>query len=354
MFLCVCLPLSIEISSGIQIHSIISWEIIIPTFAYMLLAFTATQYHKENSFHVYNDCCRLVLTIIVFHSWLSVIYNMKSAIINCVLETNINEGVLTECKKYGLIRNCVKGISHINRINSARTKCPTSLLGSTLGGFYMLLIILFRFIPTGIYGLWNLYTWSSERFIACKSEVNNEKFVSPSNKTLNVCTIILLPCVIAEVSVSNIKPLSSINCIHFFIVIILLQNMIHNVNLEIKAILTILQRICFYTGLVFIFVDLCQRSMEIIMTCFSGNDIDNYLKDMCTQSYGTRGIEQCYMALSDVDPSFFLRDGCPTSFFQDIHSTILYSANIFKVVAFSVGLIVSFSINTQEKASEKY
>ena len=346
-FLCVCLPLSIEISSGIQIQSIISWEIIIPTFAYMLLAFQTTKCFQEKNFQIYKECCRLLLVVIVFHSWLSLIYNMQNAIINCVFETNINEKYLAECKKYGLITNCIKGISHINRINSARTKCPTSILGSGLGGWYMLLIIIFRFIPTGIYGLWNLYTWKTERFINSVKEHKETNYI-PSNKILNICTVILLPCVIAEVSVSNIKPLSSINCIHFFIAIIIIQNATHNYSKEIKSALYFIQRLCFYTGLIFLFVDLCQRSMEIIMTCFSGNDIDEYLKDICTQSYGKRGLEQCYLALSDVDPYYFLRDGCPTSFFQDVHSTILYCANILKVVVFSIGLLISFSMYKTE------
>ena len=346
-FLCVCLPLSIEISSGIRMQSIISWEIIIPTFAYMLLAFQATRCFDKHNFQIYVELCRLTLTIIVFHSWLSIIYNMKTAIVNCVLETSLNDNYLIECKKYGLVKNCIEGISHINRMNSARTKCPTSILGSTLGGWYMLLVILFRFIPTGIYGLWNLYTWNPERFArsgSCGTTEEKEKHVVPSGKILSICTVILLPCLLGEISVSNIKPLSSINCIHFFVAIIIIQNSVHGCSADIKSALLYVQRLCFYSGVIFLFVDLCQRSMEIIMTCFTGNKVDEYLKDTCTHSYGVRGIEQCYMALSDVDPYYFLKDGCPTSFFRDIQTAILYCSNIAKVVVFSVGLLMSFSM----------
>ena len=346
-FLCVCLPLSIEITTGIKLQSIIGWEIIIPTYTYMLLAHQATRTSNEIHFRIYTETCRIMLVVVVFYSWLSATYNMKSAIIDCVLPLSGIGNYLIECKRYGLGKNCIDGISHINRMNSARTRCPVAILGPTLGGWYMLVVIIFRFIPTGIYGLWNLYTWNSKRFMKGDNlDTNVQKNIAivPSNRILNICTLILLPCVLGEVSVSHIKPLSSINCIHYFIVIILIQNTIQSCSVEIRSPLVYIQKLCFYTGMIFLFLDLCNRSMEIIMTCYTGDKTEKHLKDMCAHLHGVGGMERCYMALSDVDPTHFLRDGCPSSFFHDIQSSILYCSNIIKVIVMSVGLLMSFTV----------
>lgn len=348
MFVLSCLPILCELHA--EMKTVVSWKISIIILFYMLFAFKAGSPHTgKESFPIYMQCCKACLCCVVAYAWMSLIFSIDETLVTCLIlqAKGKQDNHFADCQRYGLHTKCLESISFLNKMNAAVSRCPSSLLGSSLGTFYLLSTVLCRFIPAAIYGLWNLYTWTELRFRSKSSHSHTEEAASsllkprtyPSNKGLLLCSIVLLSCILVEAGIPRIKQLSSFHVILPFIGILCLQSLLHKYRHRdsTKIILIDLQRICIYVCIFFSSMDFVINCMMLMSQCLGARlDIDKIRND-CINTHGPRGVEDCYKSIGQIDVSSnSYPNYCPL--LGKPETTILYTANVLQVITLSIGI----------------
>lgn len=328
--------MGIELCSGARLAALVSWEIIVFCFAYMFLAFSATNRERTKS-KFPQELCRASLIVLVFYSWLSFLANIYSSLAVCMMDTQTNSEYMRECQSFGFQDACLKAVTHVNRISSAMNRCPSLVLGNSLGAMYTFLVVFARFLMTSLYGTWNLYTWDSSRFVA--GGWPSSPVIILNIKILMTVSLVVLVASMVEISIVDIKPLSSPFSILFLVAIVALGT-----NRPFTRLHLDLQKTLLYSTIFFSLLDTSHRMMDIVMTCFNSSDIEKYIASHCKNSFDQNGPQNCYSSLNQLDPTYFMREGCPSSIFAETRVVILYSANMIKVVTLCIGLIMSFAL----------
>lgn len=345
-----CMPILIEMHGDMR--TILDWKIVIPLFMYTLFAFKATsEYRKKPEiFQMYKQSCKASLCCVVVYAWLCLFFSIESTLAKCLViqAQGHMKDRLYDCKRHGMQSKCVDAIQFVNRMYVATNQCPTSVLGWTLGTVYTLSVVCFRFIPTALYGLWNLYTWSDDRFmtpgIAVKaSERETGPHVLPNNKTLTVCTIVLMMCVLVEAGIPQILPLCNFTTILHFVAILALQNSLnkHRMRDSSRHAMTEMQRMLCYAGIFHVIIDFVMNLMTILNNCVHPTVEEKLTSNQCSNPHGALSVEECYAAMTESSETFSPRSGmCPKDMSPPV--TLLYGANIIQVITLTLGVLLSF------------
>ena len=341
-----CMPLLCEMHADMK--TTVRWEVCVIILLYTLFAFKAgSQSRGSESFLIYVQCCKASLCCVVAYAWMSFIFNIDSTLVTCLLmqAKGTQDNKFIDCQRHGLHMKCLDSLSFLKKMNAAVTRCPSSLLGSSLGSFYLLSTLVCRFIPAAVYGLWNLYTWSESRFKS-KANVPLPGRTKPaSSKGLLLCCLILLCCVHVEAAISNVIQLSTFTVILPFVVVLCFQTVLQKQRFRetAKMILLDIQRICVYVCVFYVCLDFVMNCTTLMTQCLVGKIESDDVRNNCINAQGPRGMEHCFASLGRIDAtSYGYQDSCPS--FGKPETTVLYAANVLQVVTLTVGIGLCYVI----------
>ena len=342
------MPLLLEMHGDVL--TFVDWRIIIPLVLYTLFVFKVSQMqdrHNNLTTHTIFVCCaKSALCTIVFYAWMSLFFNLHRVLVNCLMLQS--EGSpdlqLTPCRHNGIVTECLESLSLVNRIHLMYEKCPSSTLGPSLGTVYLFMIVLLRFIPTGIYGLWKLYVWNPKQFEQkCQTETHNTLPVyTPNAKILLGCTIMLLPCIMMSAAMQDVLQLSHFTtAIPFLTIIVIHYNLQKRLyNKEATVVLCQLMRICMYVSLVYSISDFIINGLGIIKLCLGPEIKSEEAIQQCNGFDWSSNIEQCYEKLIGVDATFFSSNRCPKM--DDPTTTVIYISSVIQLLVLTLGVVLAF------------
>ena len=344
------MPLLLEMHGDIS--TFVDWHIIIPIVLYTMFVFKLSQNDPSNddTTHAIFVCCaKSTLCTTVFFAWMSLFFNLHIVLVKCLMVQS--EGSpdlhLTQCRHNGIVTECLETLSLVNRIHLMSEKCPSSVLGPSLGTVYLFMIVLLRFIPTGIYGLWKLYVWDPRQFEQKNeyiSEIHTAQYFTPNTKILLGCTIALLPCIMTSAALQD-----TIQLIHFTTAIPFLTIIIIHYNLrksdhskDANTALHQLMRTCVYVSIIYSITDFVINGLTIIKQCLGPEIQREETIQQCNGFEWSSGIERCYEKLSDIDATFFPDSRCPKM--GDPITISLYIANTLQLCLLTIGVLLAFII----------
>ena len=344
-FVSCCVPFCIEILVGGVMHSPMPWQCMVIAWLYTSLAFKATvaKRYFPVEFTAYGACCHASLYVLTAYTWLSFFNQLYTSTISCMLPSTeyVGGGMLIECQRGGLVRDCEKSINFLNKITVAQARCPTQMLGYSLGNTYMVLVYLFRFIPCGIFSMWNLYTWNENRFDSTEymspSEVKVTSRDMPKLKPLMFSVCIVILCCILEITGSHIHPLSSFEVVLPYVFGLSLYYALatKRMNETSKDFIFITKNMVFITGIVYTVADFVMNSTGILYRCIGNDAIENELKHTCKDVGDASAISKCYNMISRLDDTYFHREACPA---LNTSTFVMYTSNIVKVIVLAIAV----------------
>jgi hypothetical protein len=372
IFIFCCLPLTIELVHNVGMLTIIDWHIICLAYIYWQLC-----YHRRKGISqiigdgILNELCHIALTTLVTHAWISFLSSIRSVIVACLLEdiTTSNHNyshLLSQSCKTGVTPSCLNVLNQINKHSTSNRICPSSIVGSRLGYVYFFFVIIFRFIPCAIYGLWILYSWNNtdnkrNDGLKCTDDEMHEKHISSSFKQLKfnqtylfVCVGIICSCVVIEIALQgNVHSLSSPNVIMPYIALVYIQYCFISKRYRESTlqILIILQKLAMQMSIIYSLLDFFIQVMYVTSVCIPDVISVSEITDICSRAvHESKQEEKCHELIQKHIVKPMSSDMCP-SFFNEKQSiiSVLYTANVIKVFVLSLGtLLLKPSIKCEE------
>lgn len=253
---------------------------------------------------------------------------------------------LTPCRHNGIVTECLESMSLVNRIHLMSEKCPTSILGPSLGTVYLFMIVLLRFITTGIYGLWKLYVWNPKQFEhgnECHAEKHNMvSAFAPNAKILLGCTVVLLPCIMMSAALQDVLQLSHFTTAIPFLTIIVIHYNLHKrlYNNESIIVLYQLMKMCMYVSVIYSISDFIINGLAIIKLCMGPEMQSEEIIQQCNGFSWSSSVEQCYEKLTGVDATFFSGNRCPK--WGDPTTTMVYISSVIQLLVLTLGVVLAF------------
>jgi hypothetical protein len=348
MLVCAFLPLCFELVAGRDMISPVEWKVILFVFLYTAFVFQAVSCSNKDTtkFRVFEQCAKVSLLAAVAYCWLTFLHGMQQSIVTCLLlDTQSLRGEeIKECREGGLATGCIQALKTLNSFDRISTNCPQALLGSFIGKIYMVAVICFRCIAIGIVGLWNLYSWDDNRFKSSGQWERPQEENSKASSTKHMCGLLvcLLPCIVVEVAVPQLIPLSSLEVVVAQIVVFGLQYVIKvgARDNHARSILITMQKVTVCSVIFYTLMDFTVQCIRIIFSCVRGGVADEKLMEVCTGAKSRSDIETCYALLDDLQPSFYSLEKCPRA--ETIPAVLLYLANALKVLILTMGNTVIF------------
>ncbi len=339
------IPILIEMFG--EMKAVVDWKITVVIFAYTLFAFSATEQFGTKLFEVNVQCCKAALSVVVAYGWLSLVFNIERSIVPCLIAEGetAQRAVVDNCVRMGLNTKCLDSIAFINRLNAATDKCATSVVGRTLGNIYNASIVLCRFIPSSVFGMWSLFTWTSERFAKETRVAEKETqptFSVPSTKVLFLCAVLLFSCLVVEAGVASVMPLSHFTVLLPFVAVIALHRALHTMTYgeTTRNILSHLQQTCIYMCLFYTLADVVMNAVTMMNACVRMEAEDNVLQQACTKTGGSFRLEDCYQHIAEMNPAFFSGSTKCPDMTKPSHA-IFIMANILQVVTLTFGMLTA-------------
>ena len=347
------MPLLLEMHGDIL--TFVDWHIIIPLLIYTVFMFKSTKsYSRTNNSatHAIFVCCaKSALCSTVFYAWMSLFFNLHRVLVKCLMVQS--EGSpdlqLTSCQHNGIVTECLESLSFVNHIQLMSEKCPSSILGPSLGIVYISMIVFLRFIPTGIYGLWKLYVWDPKQFEQegqdmgyYSGKCSNVPVHSPNAKILLGCTVVLLPCMMLGAALQDVMQLSHFTtAIPFLIIITIQYNMQkREYNNDTNIGLEQLMQTCMYVSIVYSISDFVINGLAIIKLCLGPETQSEETIHQCNGLEWSSSIDQCYKELSSMDTAFYSSTRCPKM--GDTTTTIIYITNTLQMLVLTIGVFLAF------------
>jgi hypothetical protein len=359
LLLLASIPLLLEMHGDMS--TILDWRIILLLLPYTLFAFKAAKSHLlgKEDFHVFAQCCKVSLVMVVCYSWMSLFSSIGNTMVPCLLvqAEGTPDGSLVECRRHGLVTKCLKSVTLLFRANNLSNQCPQSVLGTSLGSTYLLVVTLFRFVPTAFYGLWNLYVWDATKMFQsnvspkdCGSLPKDTKeYKPPSSKVLLVCTVLVLCCITVNIAIQDIPPLAHIStALPFFSILVMHYNMeTRRYRENVKHVMGSLMNTSLYISVAYSTLDFVMNCLSMINTCIQSNANEDAIIEKCSDPQGPMSIQECYQTISEIDGTFFTTNKCPV--FGSPSVTLRYVGDVTLVMALTIGLMVAFARDVRQR-----
>lgn len=349
MLVCAVLPLCFELVAGRDMISPIEWKVILFVFLYTAFVFQAVSCSNRDTtrFRVFEQCAKVSLLVAVAYCWLTLLHGMQQSIVTCLLVDTqpLRDEEIKECMEGGLAIGCIQALKKLNSLDKISTNCPQILLGSFIGKIYMVAVICFRCIAIGIVGLWNLYSWDDSRFRSSGQWERPHTESSKASSTKHMCGLLvcLLPCIVVEVAVPQVIPLSSLEVTVIQIAVFGLQYVIKvgARDPQARSVLITMQKVIVCAVIFYTLLDFIVQCIRIIFSCVRGQVADDKVMEVCRGARSRSDIETCYSFLDDLEPSFYSLEKCPQGE-ETIPAILLYLANSLKVLILTVGNTIVF------------
>lgn len=357
MLACAFVPLCFELAAGRYMVSAVEWNVIVFVFLYAAFCFEATSYRCTSSakMEVCRQCAKVGLFLAVAYSWLSFLHGMQDSIVKCLLVDleGAGDSVEATCREGGFRRGCVRAVKSLNELNKVATNCPQFKLGYFIGNVYTVVVLCFRGFAVGVVGIWNLYSWDPARFRSGGSSDEAENGPgTPSSKHMYVLLLCLLPCVVVEVAVPDILPLSTVGATAVQLAVFGLQQSIKSSPKEEAArnALIAVQKVLACTAAFYALLEFVLQSLSVIYTCAPMSVREQSVTATCAGAVTHSEVEKCYSLIQDMQPvSPASSERCPQGSGSSAASVTLYLANVSKVVLLTVGNSLVFLRRTGRK-----
>ena len=357
MLACTLVPLCFELVAGSDMVSAVEWNVILFVFLYAAFSFHATTCRRGSvaKLEVSEWCAKVSLFLAVAYCWLSFLRGMQNSMVKCLLADVEKQAQEFEelCRQGGLSRGCLRAVESLNELNKIATNCPQVKLGPFIGKIYTVAVLCFRGIAVGIVGMWNLYSWDSERFQTKGSTrgESHERSRAPSTKHMCGLLLCLFPCVIVEVAVPHIMPLSTLGVTVVQLAVFGLQYAVKSSSREeeTKSVLIGVQKVVVCTAIFYTLLDFVVQCLTVIYSCAGREVEEDSVVNTCAGARTRSELESCYSVLQEVQPSFYVSEMCPQTKGETIPSVLLYVANVVKVVVMTIGNSVVFFRGTIAK-----
>ena len=352
------LPLLLEMHADMS--TIVDWRIILLLLLYTMFAVKATKAYQSDrdNFYVFALCCKESLVMTVCYSWMSLFSNIGKTLVPCMLfqaEGRPDES-LVECRRHGLITKCLKSVTILYRANQLSNQCPSAVLGTPLGSIYLLIVVLCRFVPTAFYGLWSLYVWDTSTAFQSPSTTHpgslpktSRQYRSQSPKVLLLCVVVVLCCMIVNISIQDVPPLVHVSTtLPFFSILVMYYNLNkmryrENVKHTIGSLMTV----SLYMSVAYSILDFVMNCLSLVNTCIQSDAREDGILERCSDPQGPMSIQQCYETVSEMDPTYFASSTCPV--FGSPSVTLRYVGDAMLVTTLTIGLMVAFSRGCKER-----
>lgn len=325
-----------------SMNTLLDWKVIIPLLMYTIFAFKAVEKREKHPviYQINKQCCKASLCCVVAYAWITVLNNLSSNLVTCLL-LQAREKIgskFVHCQMHGLQTKCLDALLYAKKMSLANSQCPTVVIGPTLGNIYNICVILLRVVPTTIYGLWNLYTWTDERFDKRTVDLVTEEsakctvFTVPDKRILLVCSVALLSCVLLEVSITFLLPLCSFTSALYFLCIVSIQNTLNTQRLRdsTKLALKSVQRTLCYTAIFHVVVETFMNLVKICNLCTKSSIEELLVGNQCENPHGPLQLEDCYTLMNTMGNSYHPdRQMCPTE--MSVPLVLLYGANTIHI-----------------------
>jgi len=348
IFLLSCVPMSIELVHSVGMLTIVDWKIVCLTFLYWRLSENANKYQSSPvTFTVLQEATKASLCAVVLYAWLSFLTSIRSVAVGCLLGDvtgqTYQHAIFTVCKG-GISEVCLNAIDEANRSAWTTRQCPSSLIGSQLAYVYFFLVMVFRFTPSAIYGLWNLSTWRSSRLMDGSSSVLPKKQKVVNNNLLLGTICILLSCMAVEIAMQGrLHPLSSPYVILPFFAVLSFQYTLISQRFRdsSKEALIFLQRQFITMSCIISLLDLLIQILFVVSICVPDFVSISELTETCTTAMGQHHLSKCHEMIRGRTVRPVTSDMCPSMNDNNTSAIgILYAANIIKVLVLSLGAFV--------------
>lgn len=365
MFIFCCIPLTIELVHNVGMLTVIDWHIICLAYLYWQLCYQrrkgACQMIGDG---ILNELCHIALTILVTHAWISFLSSIRSVIVACILEdiTTSNHNyshLLSQSCKTGVTPSCLKVLNQINKHSTSSKICPSSVVGSRLGYVYFFFVIVFRFIPCALYGLWILYSWNNidnrineeDRSKRTDNEMyemhksSSYKQLKLNQKYLFVCLGIICSCVLIEIALQgNVHSLSNPSVILPYMALVYVQYCFISKRYRESTlqILILLQNLAMQMSIIYSLLDFFIQVMYVTSVCIPDVISVSEITDICSHAvHQSKQEEKCHELIEKHIVKPMPSDMCP-SFFNEKQSivSVLYTANVIKVIVLSLGTLL--------------
>lgn len=372
LFILSCTPLTIELVHSIGMLTVVDWHIVCFTYLFWQLCTYRRKYRLlKIGPNLFDEICRIMLIFIVTYAWLSFLTSIRSVAVFCILEdasnmNNRHQSTIFHACKAGLSQSCLASINDVNKHSANSRQCPSALVGNRLGYTYFFLVVAFRFIPCGVYGLWIMYCWKmdvdgSEKTTTSTpveiattdsttllsmekthSEKNQSKIVN--QKWLLVCIGLLGSCITVETALQGqIHSLSSPFVILPYVALISIQYSLFSKRYResSKEVLYILQTLAMHMSIVVSLFDFFLQVLYVTSVCIPEVVSISELTDVCSKAshYHAGREEDCHELIQKHLVKPITSDMCPSYFSTNNNSNIvgiLYTANILKVLVLSL------------------
>lgn len=350
IFLCSCVPLSIEVIHSVGMLTIVDWKIVCLTFLYWRLAESATRCSSSPvMFAVVREATRVALCAVVAYAWLSFLTSMRAVAVGCLLGDvtgrTYRHAMFSSCRG-GIGDTCLNAIEELNRSSWTTRQCPSNLIGSRLAYAYFFLVTAFRFVACALYGLWNIFTWTESRFqdgsfstsrqLPKQHEINHDRLLGSIS--------VILSCVMVEIAMQGkILSLSSPHVILPYLAVVSLQYTLKSKRMResSKEALIFLQKQAISLSFLVSLLDLLIQTLFVTSVCIPDIVSVSELTQACTRGVGTTHMTRCHELISKRTVRPIPSDMCP-SLLEKNNSVvvILYTANIIKVFVLSLGTLI--------------
>lgn len=360
LLLLAALPLLLEMHA--EMSSIVDWRIIIFLLLYFSFAYKATTCYKKETdqFIVFSHLCKLSLMLSVSYAWLSLFSNIGKSIVPCLLfqaESKPSEN-LVECRRHGLITKCLQSVTLLYRANKLSNQCPVAVLGTALGSIYTLTVLLFRFVPTAFYGLWNIYVWnesvsfedpSSRNSSLLPKEIKNN--IRLSSKFLLVLTLLVLCCLIVNISLQDIPPLVSVSTTLPFFCIIVLHYILETKRYRdnVKCVIGSLMTTCLYISILYSILDFVMNCLSLVNMCTKTDVQEDTILEKCSDAEGPMSIQKCYEYVSKLSGTYFASGKCPA--FGSPSASLRYVGDTILLAVLTVGMLAAFTCSAKQSVN---
>lgn len=242
---------------------------------------------------------RETLVLVVVYSLIAFLMYLQPAVA-CILPASARDW-LESCEKGGLVEECKRQVDTFNRLKKSQELCPHAVLGDSLGTAYTLLAFLFRFVPCCLVSGFRL--WQEEA---------KHGPTLPKKWFVLSCAVVM--CCVLEISIVNVKRLSSLEVILPFVFAYLSYSSKHLVKRAFNLGI-------FYTG-----ADFLMNSWATVNKC-SGNDLD---------PINCRSVRSCLQGINDL---YHVRpEDCPG---VNLATSVLYLASVTKVMLLTAGITLT-------------
>lgn len=350
MLTCTLIPLCFELVAGNDMVYVVDWNVTLFVFLYTAFAFQATSC-KGNSlvkFQVLDGCAKVGLLVAVLYCWLTFWRGIQQSIVTCLLvdmEYSTEKGI-SKCREGGLVSRCLNALNAINDLNKISTNCPQIVLGSFIGNLYMAIVICFRCIAVGVVGIWNLCSWDISRYGSSKHQEapNHIRTRAPSTKHIVTMILFLFPCILVEVAIPHIMPISTIGVTIMQLVIFGLQYVIKTggTRTQVRSSLITVQKVLVCSAIFYALLDFVMQCIRLMHSCLSSDIQGESVSEACANAKNQIEVEHCYSLLEDIQPSFFTSDKCPNLREDTAAMVILYLANSIKILLLTIGNAIVF------------